>query len=127
MEQPYTNSSDVVMLQSRIREMAKHMHHVGTLTIIMGAFACLSIIGALWGIPYIISGLRLRESAESYRGYAAMNDGRQLLTAFEKQSSSFFIIKVLMIIGLVFTALYILFLVVMLGFAGMDLFDVLDY
>lgn len=117
------HSNDTTILQSRLHEMGKHMKFVGTFMVIIGVLYCLTIIGAIIGIPYIIAGLRLRESADSYHGYAANSDARQLLTAFEKQSSFFFIIKVLIIIGIVIFVLYILALIFFFSFFGGDFMD----
>jgi len=117
---------DRTFLQSRIREMSKHMKFVGLFAIIYGALACLTIIGAILGIPYLISGLRLRESADSYMAYAEFNDTRQLMTAFEKQSSFFFIMKVLIIVGLVFFALYMIFFASLIALLGSEFFDAMD-
>lgn len=117
---------DRTFLQSRIREMSRHMKFVGLFAIIYGALMCLTIIGAILGIPYIISGLRLRESADSYLAYVEFNDTRQLMTAFEKQSSFFFIMKVFIIIGLVFLVLYMIFFASIFAFLGSEFFNNLD-
>lgn len=127
MEQQFNyQQTDVTILQGRLREMSKHMRFVGMFFIVYGAIACITIIGALLGIPYIIAGLRLRESADSYSGYARNSDARQLLVAFEKQSSFFFIMKVLLIIALVLMALYFLFILGMIFFFGTGFFEALD-
>jgi hypothetical protein len=102
------------------------MKFVGLFAIIYGALMCLTIIGAILGIPYIISGLRLRESADSYLAYVEFNDTRQLMTAFEKQSSFFFIMKVFIIIGLVFLVLYMIFFASIFAFLGSEFFESID-
>jgi len=127
MEQNHDmHSNDTSILQSRLLEMGKHMKFVGTFLVVVGVLYCLTIIGAIIGIPYLIAGLRLRESADSYRGYASNSDARQLLTAFEKQSSFFFIMKVLIIIAIVFFVLYIMALVLFFGFWGNEFFNAFD-
>lgn len=127
MEQQSTyQHTDVTILQGRLREMSKHMRFVGMFFIVYGGLACITIIGALIGIPYIIAGLRLRESADSYTGYAHNSDARQLLVAFEKQSSFFFIMKVLLIIALVIMALYFLFILGLIFVSGAGFFEALD-
>lgn len=120
MEKETFQQTDITILQGRLREMSRHMSFVGLFCIIYGVLACLSIIGAILGIPFIIAGLRIRESADSYLGFSKISDARQLLTAFEKQSSFFFIMKVLIIIALVLFALYLFFLVVFVGFWGSE-------
>jgi hypothetical protein len=118
--------TDTTILQGRLREMSKHMGFVGMFCIIYGALACLSIIGAIVGIPYIIAGLRIRESADSYLAFSRSSDARQLLTAFEKQSSFFFIMKVLIIIALVLFALYLIVLVGLFAFMGNEFLNEFD-
>jgi len=99
------------MAQMTINKMTGDMRFVGIFYIIIGALYCLTIIGAVIGIPFIICGLRLRESAEAYSGYVGSSDTNMLERAFERQGSFFFIQKVLMIIGLVLMVLYIIFII----------------
>jgi hypothetical protein len=91
--------------------MSGDMRFVGLFYIILGALYCISIVGAIIGVPFIICGLRLRESADSYMAYTGSQDSVMLERAFEKQGSFFFIQKVLVIISLVFIALYIIFII----------------
>jgi len=127
MEQDNTyQQTDTTILQGRLKEMSKHMSFVGMFCIIYGAIACLSIIGAIFGIPYIIAGLRIRESADSYLAFSKNSDARQLLTAFEKQSSFFFIMKVLIIIGLVIFALYLIVIIAVFGYLGSEIWNELN-
>lgn len=99
------------MSQMTINKMTGDMRFVGIFYIIMGALYSLTIVGAVIGIPFIICGLRLRESAEAYNGYIGSSDTNMLERAFERQGSFFFIQKVLMIIGLVLMVLYIIFII----------------
>jgi len=94
-----------------VNKMSGDMKFVGVFYIIIGALYCLTIVGALIGIPFIICGLRLRESADSYTAFISSNDSHMLERAFEKQGSFFFIQKVLLIIGLVLMVLYIIFII----------------
>jgi hypothetical protein len=87
------------------------MRFVGIFYIIIGALYCISIIGAIVGIPLIICGLRVREAADSFTAYLGSNDSNMLERAFERQGSFFFIQKVLMIIGLVLIVLYVIFII----------------
>lgn len=100
------------MAQMTVNKMTGDMRFVGIFYIIMGALYCLSIIGAVVGIPLIICGLRLRESADAYSSYLGSSDSNMLERAFERQGSFFFIQKVLMIIALILIVLYIIFLFV---------------
>ncbi len=99
-------------LQITVNKMTGDMQFVGIFYIIIGALQCLSIIGAIIGIPLIICGLRLRESADSFRGYLTTNDSGMLENALERQSRFFFIQKVLLIISIVLFVLYIVVIIV---------------
>ena len=99
------------MMQMTVSKMSGDMRFVGIFYIIMGALYCLSIIGALVGIPLIICGLRLREAADYFTSYLGSNDSGILERAFERQGSFFFIQKVLLIISLILIVLYVIFLI----------------
>ncbi|MEJ2613468.1 MAG: DUF5362 domain-containing protein [Ignavibacteriaceae bacterium] len=99
-------------LQITVNKMTGDMQFVGIFYIIIGALQCLSIIGAIIGIPLIICGLRLRESADSFRGYLTTNDTGMLENALERQSRFFFIQKVLLIISIVLFVLYIVIIII---------------
>ena len=106
-----------------VSNMTNDMRFVGLFSIVYGALACLTIVGALIGVPYIIMGLRLRNAADGFDQFDASSDREALRRAFEKQRSYFFINKVLIIIGLVLFALYIALVVFVVGvgiFSGME-------
>src|SRR5215472_10922482 len=96
--------------------MAGDMKFVGTFSLVYGALACLSIIGALVGIPMIIAGLRLRESGEAYASLRSGDPGA-LSRTYSGQASYFNILKVLMIVALVLIACEILVFIAFGGFA----------
>jgi hypothetical protein len=50
-------------LQVATSRMVRDMNFVGIFAIIYGILACLTIIGMIFGIPYIFIGMRLREAA----------------------------------------------------------------
>lgn len=86
--------------QQKVGKMIGDMRFVGLFYIIYGAMACLTIIGAVLGIPIIISGLRLRESADFFSTFQQQKDENALLIAFDKQGSFFHITKILILIAL---------------------------
>jgi hypothetical protein len=92
-----------------VSKMAGDMNFVGIFYIIIGAIECLTIIGAIVGIPLIICGLRLRESSDSFKGYLASGDSFMLERALERESRFFFIQKVLLVISIALFVLYIVF------------------
>ncbi len=102
-ERSETASAD---MHGVVTKMIRDMKIVGLFYIVIGAFNCLTIIGAIVGIPYIFAGLRLRESGESYLDWLNSEPGA-LFRALQKQQQHFFIMMVMMVIGLIFTVLMI--------------------
>ena len=98
--------------------MSGDMRFVGLMYIIFGAFACLSILGAVIGIPMILAGLRARESGDAYDAYAT-GDGGALVRAFGGQAGCFKMLKVMVIIQLICIALYFLFIIAMIAMGGL--------
>lgn len=114
------------MFQITLTKMTRDMNFLGMFFIIIGALYSLTIVGALLGIPFIISGLRLRESANSFSSYAASSDAFTLEQALERQSRFFFIQKVLAIIAIVLLVIYIIFMIVF-GVYIMQYFNQYNY
>lgn len=109
MDQAMTTSTS---FHFTVNKMTGDMQFVGIFYIIIGAIECLTIIGAIVGVPIIICGLRLRESADAFKGYLSSGDSFMLERALERESRFFFIQKVFLIISLVIFVLYIIFLIV---------------
>jgi len=96
-------------------KMTKDMRFVGMFTIIYGAFICLTIIGALIGVPIIFVGMRMREAADQFSIFKTTNNAASLRMGFDLQGKYFHILKILIIIGLILTALYIIAIIVFLS------------
>jgi len=106
--------ADGILQNSRltINKLSGDMNFVGLFFIIIGALECLTIVGAIVGIPLIICGLRLRESSNSFNNFLSTNNEAALDNALEKQSRFFFIQKILIIISIVLFVVYFVFLIV---------------
>ena len=102
------------MLRTTITKLSSDMRFVGLFFIIVGVLYSLTVIGAVLGIPLIISGLRLRESSDSFSSYMLSGDNNMLERALERQSRFFFIQKIFIIITLVFMVLYIIAIIVLI-------------
>ncbi len=89
-------------------KMTTDMKFVGMFTIIYGVLTSLSIIGAIIGVPLIFAGLRIREAADEFNAFRLTNDNSSLKRGFELQGKYFYIQKIIIIVGLVLTALYII-------------------
>ncbi len=101
-----------------IPNMARDMNFIGIITIISGAITCLTIIGAIIGVPIIISGLRLREAATAFMAYHASSNSSTLMEGFERQGRYFFIQKVIAVVGIVIGVLYLIFILGIFVCAG---------
>jgi len=106
--------NSIPMLRTTISKLSSDMRFVGIFFIIVGVLYSVTIIGAILGIPLIISGLRLRESSDSFSSYMLSSDNNMLERALERQSRLFFIQKIFIIITLVFMVLYIIAIIVLI-------------
>lgn len=106
--------------QSSFDKMTKDMHFVATFLIVYGAINCLTIIGALIGVPIIFAALSIKESADHFSFFKKTNNPASMRTAFEAQGKYFHIFKILIIISLVIMALSIILAIVFVStFIGM--------
>ena len=110
-----SSPKDDVAFRNNVVNMTKYMRFLGILSIIGGAIYCITIIGAIFGVPAIFVGLRMRESAEHFDKYSILNEYKDLAIAIEKQTKFFFINYVLAIVGIVFAVIYFIFLFTVLG------------
>ncbi len=95
------------LLVETTRRLVRDMKFVGIFTIIIGAFYCLTFIGAIFGIPMIIAGIRLRDGARAFSVYQDEHDEFSLEKGLRYQQKFFFIGKILIIISIVLFLLYI--------------------
>ena len=98
-----------------VLKMSGDMKFFGIFTIVTGSIISLSIVGAIFGIPYIIAGLRLKESSEMFRTYLEFGSQEFIERAIEKESQYFHIMKIMAIIGIVFFILYIIAIIIFLA------------
>ncbi|MDX9923765.1 MAG: DUF5362 domain-containing protein [Ignavibacteriaceae bacterium] len=108
--QPNSNTSfrPPSMFQITFNEMTKDMRFVGIFIIIYGALQCLSIIGAIVGIPLILIGLRMREAADQFDNFKLTNNAHAMRLGFELQAKYFRLSKIIIIISLVIMVLMII-------------------
>ena len=109
------------MFQTVVRDMSRDMKFVGIFSIIFGALECITIVGALIGVPLIFAGIRLREAADSFLGFLNSNDAAALEYGFERQKRFFFIYKVLIIVSIVLMIFYFVVIIGIIGTAGMGI------
>ena len=109
-------------MSTNLPDLAKYMRFIGLLAMIGGILYCLTIIGAIIGIPYYIMGKRLRESADAFKSYNTSTSAKDLETAIERQTRAFFIQYVLAIIALVLFAIYLVVLIGIVASGGFKSF-----
>jgi hypothetical protein len=112
-QQPVTTQpSFSPMFTMMVAKMGSDMKFVGLFHIIYGVFSCLTIIGAVIGVPFIMAGIRLRESADSFSTYLRTNNNKILEAALERTAKFIYMHKILIIIYLVMISLGIVFLII---------------
>jgi hypothetical protein len=111
--------TSVTTSTSIIPDLSGNMRFVGMFNIVYGAISCITIIGALVGIPLIISGLRLREAAELFDDYRRSGDLDAILGGFERMNKAFFIAKILILISIALFVIYIaVFMIIGVSYLG---------
>ena len=111
-----TLSPDFLAMLSK---QVSDMRLVGLFYIIYGGLTCLSIIGAIVGVPMLISGLRAREAAKEFEAYEAVGDFDLLAEGLERQGQFFRFQKIYVLINLAFLALMLVFFFIAVGFGIM--------
>lgn len=102
------------MISEKIPGMTKYMKFIGTYAIIIGIVYCVTIIGAIFGIPLYFIGKRMRESADFFLKYRRSGSVQDLYNAIERQTRSFYIQYIIVIISLVLLGLYLIGLIIFL-------------
>lgn len=120
------NSSDPRFIEM-VKKMASDMKFNGIFIIIYGALTCLSIIGAVIGVPLIFAGIRLNEASDLFKTYINSGDFTSLSNALERQGRYFYISKILIIISLVLIALYIIAFIILLSIGILGPGGAFDY
>jgi len=97
-----------------------NMRFVGWVGMVYGILTCLSIVGAIVGVPLIIASHRFIEGLNRFENYRHDRSESELKAGFQEMGRSFQVLKILTIIYIVLTVGYIatLFLVGGLGILG---------
>lgn len=111
-EEPIPQHKSLGIFGMLFTKMTSDMKFVGMFTIVYGVLTSLSIIGAIIGIPLIFAGLRIREAADEFNAFRLTNDNTSLKRGFELQGKYFNIQKIIIIVGLVIFALYLIGIVI---------------
>jgi len=94
-----------------------NMRFVGLATMIYGILTCLTIVGAIIGIPTIIAANRLLGAVKILEEYRLTGVENHLASGFHELGRAFGIVKVLIIISLVLLALEVVGFIIFGGVA----------
>ncbi len=86
---------------SNLTKLCKDMKFWAWYTIISGGLACLSIFGAIVGIPQLIAGLRLKDSIDDFEAYLQSGNLENIEQAIEKQMKYYSSMKIIVIVSLI--------------------------
>ncbi len=82
------------------------MKFMGVAGMVYGILTCLSIVGAIMGIPIIIASNRFLEAIKIFEQYRISNRPEDLASAFQELGRSFRLLKIVVMISLGLTVLY---------------------
>ncbi|AKJ64407.1 DUF5362 family protein [Kiritimatiella glycovorans] len=85
------------------------MAFIGIYHVVTGILACLTIIGAIWGVPMIISGVAL------FGAKRELDDGPDPATLYQKLRSHFAAYGFLLLLGLIGTLIYLVLAATVFG------------
>jgi len=84
-----------------------NMKFMGVAGMVYGILTCLSLVGALLGVPVIIASNRFLEAVKILQQYRHSNRQEDLAAAFHELGRSFRLMKVVVIISLAMSVLYV--------------------
>ncbi len=91
------------------------MRFMGWVGLIYGILNCLSIAGAIVGVPMIIAAHRFIEGVNRLENYRRERSESELKAGFDELGRSFRLMKILTIISIVLTLGYVVFLFLLGG------------
>lgn len=98
------------ILKSLMFSMKGDMKFVSIMLIIIGGASSLTIVGLIYGIPMILAGLRLKDSADNMSIYLTTDKTSFFELGMENLGQHFKFMKMQYIIMIVMLVLYVLFL-----------------
>jgi len=115
MESPGAAASAIHPLGLGFERTLSDMRFMGWISMIYGILTCLSIIGAVLGVPLIIASHRFIEGVNRFELFRQKGTEDELAAGFYELGRSFRILKILTIIFLVLTVGQLVFLFLMGG------------
>lgn len=87
----------------------ENMRFIGVAGLVYGILTCLSLVGAIIGVPIIIAANRFLESVKMLEQYRASNRLEDMEAAFHEMGRSFRLLKIVVMISIGMTVLYMAF------------------
>ncbi len=115
--QGYATSGGVPDMGLGFGKTLSDMRFMGLAGMIYGVLTCLSIVGALVGVPMVIASNRFLESIKLLEEYRVGGRQGDLATAFHEMGRSFRLMKIIVIISLVLMVMQFVFMFLFGGLA----------
>lgn len=103
-----------------LAEKAFWMQLMGWVFLVQGVITCLSIIGAIFGVPVAIMGYHLKEAGNKYKA-GVPHDARMQYQASDHLGTYFMINGIFVLIGLGIMLLYFVALFAMVVIGGLSM------
>ena len=94
-----------------------NMKFMGIVGMVYGVMTCLSLVGAVLGVPIIIASNRFLEAIKILEEYRHSNRPEDMASAFHELGRSFRLMKIVVMITIGMTVLYFIFMFVFGGLA----------
>lgn len=114
------NNQNSIFEFTMIDSLSSWMKFLGIYTIVTGAITCLGIITAAIGVPMIFAGISIKKASNNIKVYKTNNSPYILNEVFNYLNKYFKIQGILAIIGIAFSVIYLVILMITLAmsFAG---------
>lgn len=86
---------------------------LGIIIVIIGSFACLTCIGAIIGVPYILAGLKFHKSAQSLERSLLIGDETSIQAAFADIAAGTKIMGIMLLVGIILYMVSMLIMIVL--------------
>lgn len=101
------------LVKTLMFSMKGDMKFVSVMLIIIGGASSLTILGLVYGIPMILAGLRLKDSADNMTSYVTTDQTSFYELSLENLGQHFKFMKIQYIIMIVVMVLYIIFIAIL--------------
>ncbi len=116
-QQGYSASGPIPEMGLSFGKTLSDMRFIGLVGMVYGVMTCLSLVGAVVGVPIIIAANRFLESIKILQEYRVHGRQGDLSTAFHEMGRSFRLMKIIVLISIGLTVLYFMLIFMFGGLA----------